>query len=74
MVSSLNPTEVQNTLLQNGMSNETTLGVISNLVDKEAMTMSVDHVFLILTLVFVVASLIIWLAPKPKIKVTGPSH
>jgi DHA2 family multidrug resistance protein len=48
--------------------------VISNLVDKEAMTMSVDHVFFILTLVFIVASLLIWLAPKPKTKVTGPSH
>ncbi|MHA3891115.1 DHA2 family efflux MFS transporter permease subunit [Acinetobacter sp. GXMZU3951] len=74
MVSNLHPTEVQATLLQNGMSHETSLGVISNLVDKEAMTMSVDHVFLILTLVFVVASLMIWLAPKPKTKVTGPSH
>ena len=74
MVSSLHTSEVQNTLVQNGMTNETALGVISSLVDKEAMTMSVDHVFFILTLVFIVASLLIWLAPKPKTKVTGPSH
>ena len=74
MVANLHTTEVQATLLQNGMSNETSLGLISSLVDKEAMTLSVDHVFLILTLVFVVASLMIWLAPKPKTKVTGPSH
>lgn len=74
MVSSLHTSEVQNTLVQNGMTNETALGVISNLVDKEAMTMSVDHVFFILTLVFIVASLLIWLAPKPKTKVTEPSH
>jgi DHA2 family multidrug resistance protein len=74
MVASLHTSEVQNTLIQNGMTHETALGVISNLVDKEAMTMSVDHVFFILTLVFVVASLLIWLAPKPKTKVTGPSH
>ena len=74
MVANLHTAEVQATLLQNGMSNETSLGLISSLVDKEAMTLSVDHVFLILTLVFVVASLMIWLAPKPKTKVTGPSH
>ncbi|MEX3012563.1 hypothetical protein AB3538_08990 [Acinetobacter baumannii] len=45
MVSNLHTTEVQNTLLQNGFTADSTLGIISNLVDKEAITMSANHVF-----------------------------
>ena len=35
MVSNLHTTEVQNTLLQNGFTADSTLGIISNLVDKK---------------------------------------
>lgn len=48
------------------LSSERALGVISNLVDKEALTMSVNHVFLIFAMLFIFAGLFIWLSPKPK--------
>ena len=73
MVNSLHPQEVQNTLLQNGFSSDATLATIANLVDKEAITISANHVFMILALVFVFASLLIWLSPKPKPIVGGPA-
>ncbi|RJE69660.1 hypothetical protein AMS70_15440 [Acinetobacter sp. JS678] len=75
MVSNLNTAEVQNNLAQNGFSADSTLGIISNLVDKEAITMSANHVFLLFAMVFVFAGLVIWLCPKPKGDVSGmPSH
>ena len=75
MVSNLNTAEVQNNLMQNGFSADSTLGIISNLVDKEAITMSANHVFLLFAMVFVFAGLVIWLCPKPKGDVSGmPSH
>ena len=49
------------------MGSDSALGYISSLVDKEALTLSANHVFLILSMVFVFAGLIIWLCPKPKV-------
>jgi DHA2 family multidrug resistance protein len=74
MVSNLHVDEVQNTLMQNGMSSEGALGYISSLVDKEALTLSANHVFLILAMVFVFAALIVWLAPRPKLGMGGGGH
>ncbi|WP_180190542.1 DHA2 family efflux MFS transporter permease subunit [Acinetobacter sp. YH01009] len=71
MVSNLHVTEVQNTLVNNGMSSEAALGYISSLVDKEALTLSANHVFLVLAGVFIFAALIIWLCPRPKAGVGG---
>ncbi|WP_180105719.1 MULTISPECIES: DHA2 family efflux MFS transporter permease subunit [unclassified Acinetobacter] len=71
MVSNLHVTEVQNTLVNHGMSSEAALGYISSLVDKEALTLSANHVFLVLTGVFIFAALIIWLCPRPKAGVGG---
>ncbi|MEE9901759.1 DHA2 family efflux MFS transporter permease subunit [Acinetobacter haemolyticus] len=73
MANSLHPQEVQNTLMQNGFSSDATLGMIANLVDKEAITISANHVFMILAMVFVFASLLIWLSPKPKPIIGGPA-
>lgn len=71
MVSNLHIEETQRNLSQVGYSPESILGVISNLVDKESLTLSVNHVFLILSMVFIFAGLIIWLCPKPKGNVGG---
>lgn len=71
MVSSLHLEETQRNLSQAGYSPESILGIISNLVDKEALTLSVNHVFLILSMVFIFAGLIIWLCPRPKGNVEG---
>lgn len=75
MVSNLHVNEVQNTLMQKGMSSESALAYISSLVDKEALTLSANHVFFILSMIFVFAALIIWLCPKPQKGVGGqPIH
>lgn len=71
MVSSLHVTEVQNTLVNTGMSSEAALGYISSLVDKEALTLSANHVFLVLAGIFIFAAMIIWLCPRPKAGVGG---
>lgn len=75
LVGKLNVEETQNTLIAQGMSSDSALGYISSLVDKEALTLSANHLFLILAMVFVFAALIVWLAPRPKAGVGGmPSH
>lgn len=75
LVGKLNVEETQNTLIAQGMSSDSALGYISSLVDKEALTLSANHLFLILAMVFVFAALIVWLAPRPKADVGGmPSH
>ena len=51
------------------MSPETALSAISRMVDKEALTLSVNHVFMIFALLFLLAGLLIWLCPKPKTQV-----
>lgn len=75
LVGKLNVEETQNTLIAQGMSSDSALGYISSLVDKEALTLSANHLFLILAMVFIFAALIVWLAPRPKAGVGGmPSH
>ncbi|NHB58842.1 DHA2 family efflux MFS transporter permease subunit [Acinetobacter sp. 194] len=71
MVSNLNIEQTQQHLIDHGYSEGSVLGIVSNLVDKEAMTLSVNHVFLILAGVFLLAALIIWAAPKAKGAVEG---
>jgi DHA2 family multidrug resistance protein len=73
MVSSLHVEETQNTLIQSGFSPDSTLGIISSLVDKEAITMSANHVFLLFALAFIFAGFIIWLSPKPQRSLQGPA-
>ncbi|NHC04570.1 DHA2 family efflux MFS transporter permease subunit [Acinetobacter sp. 187] len=71
MAGSLHVEETQRSLSQLGFGPDGALGMISNLVDKEAMTLSINHVFFILATIFVVAGLIIWLCPRPKGPVEG---
>lgn len=73
MVGTLHTDDAQAALMQQGMSSEGALGYISSLVDKEALTLSANHVFLILSLVFITAALMIWLCPRPKV-VEGGGH
>lgn len=73
MAGTLHTEDTQAALMQQGMSSESALGYISSLVDKEALTLSANHVFLILSLVFMTAALMIWLCPRPKV-VEGGGH
>lgn len=75
IVSTMHVTDTQQVLMQKGFNSETALGIISDLVNKEALTLSVNHVFLIFAMVFIFAGLIIWLCPKPKNAVeAGAAH
>ena len=74
LVGKLNVEEVQNTLIDAGLGSQGALGYISSIVDKEANTLSANHVFLVLAMVFIFAGLIIWLCPKPKLGLTGGGH
>ena len=71
LVGSLHTTETQQTLSQMGMSSDAALAMISNLLDKETLTLSVNHVFLILSILFTVGGMIIWLCPRPKGTIEG---
>ena len=66
MVGSLHTEDAKAALQQQGMSSEAIQGYISSLVDKEALTLSANHVFLLLSFIFITAALIIWLCPRPK--------
>lgn len=74
LVGGLHVNEVQNTLMQQGLNSQSALAYISSLVDKEANTLSANHVFLILALVFIFAGLIIWLCPKSKAGAATGGH
>ena len=71
MVGSLHTNDTQATLMQQGMSAEGAMGYISSLVDKEALTLSANHVFLLLAMVFIFAAIMIWFSPKPKTGISG---
>ena len=71
MVSNLHTDATVRVLEANGMSQSTILGIISDLVDKEALTISVNHVFLIFTLIFLVGAVLIWFSPRAKGAVGG---
>jgi len=71
MVSSLHSEGTVRALEASGMSHSTIVGTIANLVDKEALTISVNHVFLIFTLVFLVGAILIWFSPRAKGNVEG---
>ncbi|KAA8735281.1 DHA2 family efflux MFS transporter permease subunit [Acinetobacter qingfengensis] len=76
IVSRLNPELTLNNLIQQGFNQETALGVINDIVTKEAVTVAADHVFLIFVFLFLLAGFLVWLAPKPKnVKLPeGASH
>jgi DHA2 family multidrug resistance protein len=40
--------------------------VIASLVDSEAVTLAVNHTFLIAAIVLFIAAALVWLAPRPK--------
>lgn len=74
IVSSMNIQPTLGELQHKGFSYETALGTISNLVNKEALTVAADHVFLVFSMIFLLGAMIIWLCPKPRKIEGGPSH
>lgn len=70
----IHPDQVQNTLMGMGLSEQGSIAYIASLLDKEALTLSADHTFFSLALVFFFAGLIIWFCPKPKRGISSGEH
>ncbi|MDG2004699.1 MAG: DHA2 family efflux MFS transporter permease subunit [Novosphingobium sp.] len=66
LASNLQPESTLETLTDAGFTAEQARGIISNLVEREAVVMAVDHVFLISAAVFFICAAVVWLAPRPK--------
>lgn len=66
IVTRLQPQATLDQLTQSGFHPNTALNMISNIVQKEAVTVAADHVFLLFFFIFMFAAALVWLAPKPK--------
>jgi len=66
LAANLNPEATMDTLTQAGFSSEQATRYIAALVDREAVVMAVDHVFLVTAAVFFLSSIVIWFTPRPK--------
>jgi DHA2 family multidrug resistance protein len=66
LTSKLQPDDVQAKLASLGMSADQATEMIGNLVEREAVTMAVNHTFMIAAVVLFVAAALVWVAPRPK--------
>jgi DHA2 family multidrug resistance protein len=62
----LNSAPAEAGLAQAGLSAEQSRMLIAQLVDKEALTLAIDKIFLIAGLMMWAIALFVWLAPRPK--------
>ena len=62
----LNYEGTQSSLASNGFSTEQARMVIAQIVDKEALTLATDKMFLISGLLTCAVSALVWMAPRPK--------
>jgi len=75
MAGVLQPDQTQTLLGNLGFSADQARQTISNIVEKEAVAIAVDHVFFISALILFSAAVIVWLAPKPRSNVdTSAAH
>ncbi|MGH6634051.1 MAG: MFS transporter, partial [Sphingopyxis sp.] len=75
LVSSLNNTEATMSSLQSaGLTLEQARAAIERLIDVQASTLGVLHLFLASGVVFVIADLSVWFAPRPKQISMGGGH
>jgi len=66
MAGALNsPGAVQSTLTHAGMSTSQALSQIDNMTQSQAVMLATDQMFTIMTVGFLVAACVVWLAPKP---------
>jgi DHA2 family multidrug resistance protein len=67
LASNLQPDSTMDTLMDQGFTTEQARGIISNIVEREAVVMAVDYIFLISAAVFFFCAAVVWLAPRPKV-------
>ena len=64
-----------NHMIGQGFSAEQARGMVSQMVDAEAVALATGHLFVLAAGLFTIASMIIWLAPRPTRAVdTSLSH
>jgi len=61
----LQPDETMRVLSDAGFSFDQSIRVVANLVDREAVMIGVDYVFLLTAVAFFVSAAVIWITPKP---------
>ena len=59
-------------LVHSGMTHDQAVGVVTNMVQGQAIMLSTDQLFMGCAAMFIAAALTIWVAPRPA-RVTGPS-
>lgn len=65
MVSAMNADDAVQQLQGTGMGMDQIRGVLEQLVQREALTVAIDHMFLLSSLAFVFAAGAVWFAPRP---------
>ena len=66
LVGRIHPDAARASLAGLGMGAEQTRGYISALVDKEAITIAIDHVFVVAAVVMFLGAAVVWLVPRVK--------
>jgi len=66
LVSKLNDRAAADAMQANGFSLEQARSAIAMLVDRESLVLATTHVFLIGAGIFLIAAMLIWMAPKPR--------
>ncbi len=64
LVAKVNMEETQQMLIATGSTPDGALAMISTLIDREAMTLSINHVFLIIATLLFVSAILLWLCPR----------
>ena len=67
----LNADSTVNMMTSSGMSHAQAVGQIDNLTTSQSVMLSTDHMFVLTSLVFVVAAMAVWASPKPNIAGMG---
>ena len=71
----LQPDQTVGVLTQMGMSLDQVRQTIANLVDREALALATEHLFLLAAIIYALAAATIWLAPRPARAVAaGAAH
>ncbi len=66
------PEATTSTLTAGGLSPAQALGQLDGLTTSQAVMIATDHMFVLTSLVFVVAAAAVWASPKPNIQMGGP--
>lgn len=72
LVNVLQPDDAMDVLRGTGMTTEQGRQAIDTLVNQEAITLAVNHTFLVSAVVLFVAAAVVWIAPRPQLDQDGP--